>query len=106
MSNSGDLRRFASSLPSPAPLYARSLPVSAPGSLERGGVRLVRRDEASSYGWWGNLAVVVGRRSPDATHVQNYRACVVDLHKRYPAGVGLVTLVQGEGTPARTGGEP
>jgi len=105
MSNSGDLRRFVSSWPSAASVYARSLPAPVPGLLERGGVRLVRRDEASSYGWWGNLAVVVGRHSPDATHVQNYRACVVDLHRRYPAGVGLVTLVQGASTPSPTGRE-
>jgi hypothetical protein len=64
---------------------------------------LFRRDGASSYGWWGNIAVVVGRQSPDATHVVNYRACVVDLHKRFPAGVGLITVVQAASTPSATG---
>jgi hypothetical protein len=117
MRGSGSSTRLSLTRPSSEPASRQALslglpvaPLSRagahdPGFLERGGVRLVHRDAASSYGWWGNIAVVAGRRSPDATHVQNYRSCVVALHKRYPAGVGLVTVVQGNSTPSPTGRE-
>lgn len=81
------------------------LPAHGSDFLERGGVRLVHRDAASSYGWWGNIVVVAGRRSPDATHVQNYRACVVELHERCQKGVGLITVVQADSTPSVGGRE-
>jgi hypothetical protein len=82
------------------------LPPHDAGFLERGGgVRLVRRDAASSYGWWGNIAVVVGRQSPDAMHVMNYRSCLVELFRRYPTGIGLVTVVQEASSPSSTGRE-
>jgi hypothetical protein len=79
--------------------------VNAPPSVqfEKGGVRLFRRDRASSYGFWGNIAVVLGRQPPDATHVANYRACVVELHRRYPQGVGLITVVNDASTPSPSG---
>jgi hypothetical protein len=96
------LRNLALS-PARAPLTNPGLPLHDPGFLDRGGVQLFRRDAASSYGWWGNIAVVVGRQSPDATHVVNYRACVVELHKRFPGGVGLITVVQAESIPSATG---
>lgn len=71
--------------------------------LASGGPELFRRDGASSYAWWGNIAVVLGRRPPSASHVANYRACVVELHKRYPQGVGLVTVVNDTATPEQSG---
>lgn len=67
------------------------------------GVKIFRRDYASSYGWWGNIAVVLGREPPEAAHVVNYRACVVELHKQFPQGVGLITVVNDTSTPG-TGG--
>ena len=67
------------------------------------GVKVFRRDAASSYGWWGNLAVVLGRQPPDAAHVANYRACVIDLHQQYPQGVGLITVVNDASTPGAAG---
>jgi hypothetical protein len=69
------------------------------------GVRIFRRDGASSYGWWGNLAVVLGRHPPDAAHVANYRACIVELHKRFPQGIGVVTVVNDTSTPSPSGRE-
>lgn len=69
------------------------------------GVRVFRRDHASSYGWWGNLAIVIGRQPPDAAHVVNYRACVVELHKQFPQGVGLITIVNDTSTPSASGRE-
>lgn len=66
-------------------------------------MQIFRRDRASSYGWWGNIAVVLGRQPPDAVHVANYRACVVELHRRYPQGVGLVTVVNDASTPSPAG---
>jgi hypothetical protein len=70
-----------------------------------GGVKVFRRDAASSYGWWGNIAVVLGRQPPDASHVLNYRACVVELHRLYPQGVGLITVVNDTSTPSPGGRE-
>jgi hypothetical protein len=70
---------------------------------EAAGVRIFRRDVASSYGWWGNLAVVLGRQPPDAAQVLNYRACVIELHKHYPQGVGLITVVNDASTPSAAG---
>jgi hypothetical protein len=66
-------------------------------------VKVFRRDAASSYGWWGNLAVVLGRQPPDAVHVANYRACVIELHKQHPQGVGLITVVNDASTPSAAG---
>lgn len=77
--------------------------VVQPVEFERTGVRVFRRDAASSYGWWGNLAVVLGRQPPDAIHVANYRACVAELHARYPQGVGLITVVKDTSTPSPGG---
>jgi hypothetical protein len=74
-----------------------------PVQFEKGGVRIFRRDRASSYGFWGNIAVVLGRQPPDASHVVNYRACVVELHRRYPQGVGLITVVNDTSTPSPSG---
>jgi hypothetical protein len=68
-----------------------------------GGPRIFRRDFASSYGWWGNLAVVLGRKPPSAEHVVNYRACVTDLHRQYPQGVSLITVVNDTSTPEASG---
>src|SRR5262245_64829654 len=67
------------------------------------GVKIFRRDFASSYGWWGNCAVVLGRRPPEAEHVANYRACVVELHQQYPQGVGLITVVNDTSSPSPGG---
>jgi hypothetical protein len=67
------------------------------------GPTLFRRDEASSYAWWGNIAVVLGREPPDASHVANYRACIVELQHSYPQGIGLVTVVNGTSTPKPSG---
>ena len=77
---------------------------SAP-HFEALGVRLFRRDFASSYGWWGNLAVVIGRQPPDAEHVANYRECVIELHRQHPRGVGLITVVNDTSTPSAAGRE-
>jgi hypothetical protein len=71
--------------------------------FETMGVKLFRRDYASSYGWWGNIAVVLGREPPQAAHVVNYRACVVELHKQFPQGVGLITVVNDTSTPGAGG---
>lgn len=76
-----------------------------PPSFGAAGVKMFRRDFASSYGWWGNLAVVIGRQPPEAVHVVNYRACVVELHKQYPDGVGLITIVNDTSTPSASGRE-
>ncbi len=67
------------------------------------GVKLFRRDFASSYGWWGNMAVVLGRQPPDAAHVVNYRSCVLELHKQFPQGVGLITVVKDTSAPSASG---
>jgi hypothetical protein len=67
------------------------------------GVKVFRRDFASSYGWWGNLAIVLGRQPPEAAHVVNYRACVVELHKQHPQGVGLITVVNDTSLPSAGG---
>ena len=76
---------------------------ASPVSFSAAGPQLFRRDYASSYGWWGNLAVVIGRRPPSAEHVVNYRACVVELYQRYPQGVGIVTVVNDTSTPEPSG---
>lgn len=67
------------------------------------GPTIFRRDRASSYAWWGNLAVVLGREPPDAAHVSNYRACIVELHQQYPLGIGLITVVNATSTPKPDG---
>jgi hypothetical protein len=72
-------------------------------SFSAAGPQLFRRDYASSYGWWENLAVVLGRRPPTAEHVANYRACVVELYARYPEGIGIVTVVNDTSTPEPSG---
>src|SRR5688572_33469790 len=79
--------------------------VDAPSTIRfhEKGVQIFRRDRASSDGWWGNIAVGLGRQPPDAVHVANYRACVVELHRRYPQGVGLVTVVNDASTPSPAG---
>jgi hypothetical protein len=77
--------------------------VGEPIRFEAIGVKIFRRDFASSYGWWGNLAVVLGRQPPEAAHVVNYRACVVELHKKYPDGVGLITVVNDTSLPSAGG---
>jgi hypothetical protein len=82
--------------------FISSGPASTP-RFETAGVRVFRRDQASSYGWWGNLAVVLGRRPPDAPHVQNYRECVIELHRQHPRGVGLITVVNDTSTPSPGG---
>lgn len=69
----------------------------------RSGPQIFRRDAASSYAWWGNVAVVLGRQPPTAEHVVNYRACIVELHKQYPQGVGLITVVNDTSTPEPSG---
>jgi hypothetical protein len=81
--------------------------IEAPPSVrfDVGGVKVFRRDEASSYGWWGNIAVVLGRQPPSASHVVNYRACVIDLSRRFPQGVGLITVVNDTSTPGPGGRE-
>ena len=78
---------------------------SQPVPFSPAGVRVFRRDYASSYGWWGNLAIVIGRQPPEAAHVVNYRACVVELHKQFPQGVGLITIVNDTSTPSASGRE-
>src|SRR5438067_925929 len=85
--------------------------VSPAGSEEDGrrvrfapaGVQIFRRDSASSYGCWGNLAIVLGRHPVEEEHVANYRACIVELHRKYPTGVGLVTVVNDASTPSPSG---
>jgi hypothetical protein len=74
-------------------------------SFNAAGVKVFRRDHASSYGWWGNLAIVIGRQPPEAAHVMNYRACVLELHKQFPQGVGLITIVNDTSTPSASGRE-
>jgi hypothetical protein len=69
------------------------------------GPKIYRRDQASSYAWWGNIAVVLGREPPDAGHVANYRACMLDLLKQHPSGIGLITVVKGTSTPQPSGRE-
>lgn len=76
---------------------------ASPVSFSPAGPQLFRRDYASSYGWWENMAVVLGRRPPSAEHVVNYRACVVELHRRYPRGVSIVTVVNDTSTPEPSG---
>lgn len=66
-------------------------------------VKIFRRDGASSYGWLGNLAVVLGRHPLEVAHVANFRACVVELYRRYPAGVGVVTIVEDTSLPSASG---
>ena len=70
-----------------------------------GGPRIFRRDGASSYAWWGNLAVVLGRQPPDASHIGNYRACLVELLKQFPQGIGVITIVNETSTPKPSGRE-
>ncbi|HTV24405.1 MAG TPA: hypothetical protein VMG12_37185 [Polyangiaceae bacterium] len=48
---------------------------------------------------------MIGRQPPDAAHVVNYRTCVVELHKQYPQGVGLITIVNDTSTPSASGRE-
>jgi hypothetical protein len=81
--------------------------VGAPSSVRFApeGPRLVRRDQASSYAAWGNVAIVLGREPPDATHVANYRSVILDLLELYPQGIGLVTVVNGTSTPQPSGRE-
>lgn len=79
--------------------------VARPVLFGTNGVKIFRRDFASSYGWWGNIAIVVGRQPPEAAHVVNYRACVVELHKLFPQGVGLITIVNDTSTPSSSGRE-
>jgi hypothetical protein len=67
------------------------------------GPTIFRRDQASSYAWWGNLAVVLGREPPDASHVANYRACIVGLLDQHPLGIGLITVVNSASTPKPSG---
>lgn len=67
------------------------------------GPAIFRRDQASSYAWWGNLAVVLGREPPDAACVSNYRACILQLHEQYPLGIGLITVVNASSTPKPSG---
>lgn len=69
------------------------------------GVRIFRRDFASSYGWWGNLAIVLGRQPPGPAHVATYRECVTELHKQHPQGVGLITVVHATSTPTPGGSD-
>lgn len=76
---------------------------ASPLSFSSAGPQLFRRDYASSYGWWANMAVVLGRRPPSAEHVVNYRACVVELHRRYPQRGSLVTVVNDTSTPEPSG---
>jgi hypothetical protein len=85
---------------------AEALP-GAPGSVRFApeGPKAYGRDAASSYAWWGNIAVVLGREPPDADTVANYRACILDLLKLYPRGIGLVTVVNGTSTPQPSGRE-
>jgi hypothetical protein len=85
---------------------AEALP-SAPPSVRFApdGPKLVLRDRASSYAWWGNIAVVLGREPPDASHVANYRAFILDLLKLYPDRIGLITVVNGTSTPQPSGRE-
>lgn len=92
------MRATTGNQPGPAAAIPPSaLPFAADGPT------IFRRDQASSYAWWGNLAVVLGREPPDAAHVSNYRACIVELHERYPLGIGLITVVNATSTP-RPGG--
>ncbi len=82
-------------------------PPSAPSSLRFApeGPKIFRRDQASSYAWWGNIAVVLGREPPDASHVANYRACILELLELHPRGIGLITVVNGTSTPQPSGRE-
>lgn len=75
------------------------------GGFLPGGPKLFRRDQASSYAWWGNLVVVLGRQPPDAVHVANYRACIAELYKRYPQGVCVITVVNDTSAPKPSGRE-
>lgn len=86
-----------------SPALRSDLGTIAEAEFARGRPQLFRRDAASSYAWWGNIAVVLGRQPPTAEHVVNYRACVLELHKRYPQGVGLVTVVNDTSTPEPSG---
>lgn len=57
------------------------------------------RDAACSYGWLGNVAVVIGHAPPTAATVPNYKKAIADLATKYPEGIGLVTIVQTTSTP-------
>ena len=85
---------------------AEALP-SAPSLMRFApeGPKILRRDQASSYASWGNIAVVLGRQPPDSSHVANYRACVLDMLKAHPEGIGLITVVNGTSTPQPSGRE-
>ena len=76
-----------------------------PADFSPSGPKIFRRDPASSYAWWGNLVVVLGRQPPDAAHVANFRAAIVTLHEQYPRGVGLITVVNDTSTPRPSGRE-
>jgi len=84
-------------------LAAPEVSRAAPPSFSAAGPQLFRRDYASSYGWWDNLAVVIGRRPPAAEHAANYRACVVELYRRYPQGISIVTVVNDTSVPEPSG---
>jgi hypothetical protein len=73
------------------------------GRFAAGGPRIFRRDAASSYAWWGNVAVVLGRQPPEASHVVNYRACMLELLKQFPQGIGVITIVNETSTPKPSG---
>lgn len=65
----------------------------------RGAVELFERDEACSYGWLGNVAIVIGHAPPRTTTVPNYEKCIADLARKFPTGIGLITIVQTTSTP-------
>lgn len=69
-------------------------------------VELFKRDGASSYGHLGKLVVVVGRGSPGESEAQNYHEAVSSLAKKYPQGIGIITLVGRDATPRSEAREP
>lgn len=73
--------------------------VGATDPPESAGVGNRVRDTASSYGWIGNLAVIVGRHPPTPVAAENYMRCLSQLVERYPAGIGVITLVGPQATP-------
>ncbi len=79
--------------------------LATPGELihfDDAEVQIFCRAPASSYGWLGNLAVVLVRREPGLSEVESFRACVVELHRQHPTGIGLLTLVKGTYLPDRS----
>lgn len=70
-----------------------------PGQGPKEPVKVFKRDSASSYGAWRNVAVVIGHAPPTVASIQNYRDLVENLAEQYPAGIAMLTIVTRTSTP-------